>query len=369
MAIEVPNASGWGSDIQAEAPVSSVGAVVWPPVEASEQRRKGILNRVLEEPQDFAETVSGFSRQEFGSTRTGEPVTRISGRVFAANAALESLDSGQSRRMRPYVESVIPLAGTGVPELEDVSMIYLGRNSEERRTDPAVLRAEIDMARETFSRTPAAISRAYEGYDFRILTDADRNDANLQSEYAGLYSAFGWEESDVVKMLTNPGNTLMAVFGNAPGQPRGTLASAVIAEHAVLPVERGGVSYPLHLAEVTEAITVPEHRGNGLYTELAIRLMRHLAGSDINLVYGESNALRVTDRSGQVRQPVLSSVAKLGRTSAIASTEAAGFPARLLEQHVRISMGPQDNRPPHAKNDLLVTYMPRTALISRYGSI
>lgn len=368
MAIEVKNASGWGSDITAEAPVSSVGAIVWPPVEASEQRKKGILTPVIETPQDAAQILEGFASTDFGTNKSGEPITRISGRIFLANSVFAGMDEVGQQMLGQLTEAVIPLSGTGIDALEDVSLVYLGMNQEERRTSGHIIEAETAMARQTFANTQPVASRNYSDYEFRTLNEGDRNDPNLQIEYAALYSAFGWSEEDVVKMLTNPTNTLMAVFGNTPGEPRGPLASAVIAESVVLPVVREGKEYPLHMAEITEAITTPEHRGNGLYTELAIRLMEHLAQGDVNLIYGESNALRVKDRTGQTRQPVLSSVAKLGRQSSLQAMDALGLPPRLLEQHVRISMGPEDARPDSEKNDLLVTFMPRSSLIERYGT-
>lgn len=367
MAIEVQNANGWGSDIQAEAPVSSVGAVVWPPREATEQRRKGVLGRVLETPGDLTAVLSQFSALPFGENKAGEPVTRISGRIFVPETVLFSLEGEERERLGQLAEAMVPLRGAGIPALEDTVMVYLGRNDAGRRTPPAVLEAEAALAAETFVRTPSAASREYADYDFRVLTPADRNDASLQREYADLYAAFGWNEADVVSMLTNPGNTLMAAFHNAPGMERGALASAVIAERACLPVVRGGETYPLELAEITEAITTPEHRGNGLYTELAIRLMGELASTDVNLIYGESNALRVHDRAGNIRQPVLSSVAKLGRDFSLSAMARFGFAPRLLEQHVRISMGEGDTRPAEEKNDLLVTFMPKASLVARYG--
>lgn len=367
MAIEVKN-TNWGSDIQAEAPVSSVGAVVWPPVEASEQRKKGILGRVLETPVSLMDVLGDFESLEFGRTKDDEPITRISGRIFTSRDALEGLVPAERVAFGARVEGMIPLLGAGVPELDDVYMIYLGRNSEERRSNPDTMTAEIAMARNTFQQAKQATSVAYPHYDFHVLDEAERNDPLLQGEYARLYAAFGWNEEDVVGMLTSPTNTLMAAFHNSPGEQRGELASAVIAESAELPVERGGLIYPLHLAEITEAITTPEHRGNGLYTELAIRLMQFLTQTDVNLVYGESNALRVMNPKGEIRQPVLSSVAKLGRRSSIEIMEEQGFEPRLLEQHVRISMGENDTRPQSVKNDLLVTFSSRKDLTAAYGT-
>ena len=133
-----------------------------------------------------------------------------------------------------------------------------------------------------------------------------------------------------------------------------------MAERAELTIERNSRLLPFVMYEITEAATVEEHRGKGLYTNVAEELMKLLADvNEINMVYAESN---------MSAPGVLKAGARLGRTSSIQSAQQFGYPPRSLEQHVRISAGSHEKRPDSAKNNLLVTWMTRSQVTSRYGN-
>ncbi|MBI4973674.1 hypothetical protein HZC27_03640 [Candidatus Roizmanbacteria bacterium] len=341
----------FGGDTPVTASTSSVGALVWPPIEASEQRKKGVLMRVLESKRDLLSIINEFNTTPFGRNEKGEDITRKSGRIFVSNQALREV-IGTPGEGIDVIETVVPLRKSGIPQLEDCSMVYLGSNHESRRTAPNIIAQEMEEAEGIFQSEILPSNHAYQDFEFNILTEEMKNDATIQSQYDTLYQAFGWGSEDVAKILTNENNVLVAAFR------QDELVSAGLAERCEIPLERNGEEIPFVMYEITEAATKQEYRGNGLYTQVAIKLMEYLATTDVNLAYAESN----------LQAPgVLKSAHRQGRHSGIESAREFGLPARPLEQHVRISAGTRDVRPESEKNDLLVTFMPREEILQQYG--
>ncbi len=353
MAVEIIG----GSDIPA-ATESSVGSIKWPPTDASEQRKKGISHFVLETSNDAMRVMKEFMDLPFGIHREEQvPITRISGRIFIANSALKEEIDREHRTgdltLIHQIEAIVPLAGTGVAELEDCSMVYLGKNDTARRSDPAQLEKELHIADAFFHEELNPDRHSYDDFEFNVLDKKEKVDPLIEKQYIALYAAFGWSADNVRALLGSKNNVMIAAFkGNE-------LVSAGMAERAYIKVERKGQEIPLVMYEITEAATKEEYRGNGLYTQVAIQLMKTLARTDVHLIYAESNLLA---------PGVLRSAHRQGRYSAIDSALTFGLQPRALEQHVRISGGSNDTRPEHEKNDLLVTFMSRNDIISRYGN-
>lgn len=334
-------------DTMATAEASSVGRAVWPPEEATEQRKKGILNRVLETTEDVVDTIMEFRKMPFDET-----TTRYTARIFVTDSLLKREDI--KAEIREYVEAIVPLAGCGIPDLEDCCMVYIGKNADTRRADPQEMENQLRDAEEIYSGESASKEKnGMNGYKIAHVTDEMRMDAGLQHQYAKLYQAFGWNEDQVVELLTNASNTLVAAFDGD------MLISAGMAERAGLTVVRNNKELPFVMYEITEAATVEEYRGKGLYTSVAKEIMRTLAGGDGNLVYAESNLSA---------RGVLLAGRRQGRTSAIQSAQQFGYPPRSLEQHVRISAGSHEDRPDSAKNNLLVTWMTQSQVETTYGN-
>jgi len=332
---------GNGVDIPTT-PTSSVGEVVYPPVLASEGRKKGIFPRVIVTGEDMTRRAEELRNIPLGGT-----TSRISVRYFVENEVLRNLTRKQKEELSPLLEGIVELAGDG-DAFSDCSIVYLGNNSPERHTDPAVFAAEIQMAQNIFKSPPSSKEYDYSQFTFREITPEDRVDNRIIDQYAQLYSAFGWNREQVVTILQNPASILLGTFVNDQ------LVSAGMAERAEFSIERNGVLHPFVMYEITEAATQVEYRGMGLYTKVARELMKLLALTDIDLLYGESNLLS---------EAVLRAAHALERTSSIETLEKYGFYPRALEQHVRISGGPHDMRPETEKNDLLPTSMTRDKLL------
>ncbi|MFH0773249.1 MAG: hypothetical protein V1922_02970 [bacterium] len=323
-------------------PTSSVGEVVYPPVAASERRKKGIFPSAISLPGDLMQLTG-----EFGDLPLGGETSRVSVRYFVENEMLTHLLPAERAQIAPYLEGVVRLAGDGTM-FNDCSIIYLGKNSDDRRTRQDVVDAELQMAQRVFGSPVARTEHDYAGFTFREITAEDKVDPAVIDQYAELYKAFGWTRDEVIKILQHPTNILLGGFVGDQ------LVSAGMAERAQFCIERNGAPHPFVMYEITEAATRSEYRGKGLYTKVATELMRLLACTDIDLLYGESNLLS---------EPVIRAAHSLGRTSSLETLEEFGFPPRFLEQHVRISGGKNDTRPPEEKNDLLPTYMTRNKLL------
>lgn len=337
-----------GSDIPADAIPSSVGPLSWPPtIDIENNRKRGMFRRVIESGAMLDRLTSRFSRFELS-----EDVSRVSARIFVTDSAFREVLQRGPDHFDPLVEAIIPLKGSGIAELDDVLLVYLGKNSESRNLPRDEVNKEIMRAREIFSLEEPPRYHSHEGIDFAVLDPGMRQDAEIQNQFADLYSAFGWNVDDVAKILNNQDNLLVAAFN------QGILISTGMAEKAVVPLIRGDKKINLVMYEITEAATREEYRGNGLYLAVALIINRLLADGDANLVFGESN----------LSAPgVLKAAFRQGRHSALSNLDAYGVSEKPLRQPVRISGGINDNRPKHIKNNLLVTYLVREDLIERHG--
>ncbi len=352
MAAELPN-NGNGYDIPAHPGPSSVGEIIYPPVPATEQRKKGFYPHVVEDQSLLVSLVSEFAQFPFGEETESGPVTRYSERVVVVGRVLLDLTEEARQTLIPFVEGLIPLQGCGEELLEDCCILYLGKNQPDRTTPYERLETQISQVTQVFSAQEETTGHDMSPFQIRILTESERIDPAVVRQYGELYQVFGWEYIDVVNLLNNPHNTLVAAFEGE------SIVSSGMAERANLTIRRGEQHFPFIMYEMTEAATREPHRKRGLYTAVATEMMRFLASTDVHLAYAESNA----EAPG-----VLKAAHRLGRHHSLNALEQFGFPARLLEQHVRISAGMNDRRPPQQKNDLLPTFMSRNQLIQQYGS-
>lgn len=323
-------------------PTSSVGEVVYPPVSASEQRKKGVFPFVIATPGDLFHAVN-----EFQNFPLDAATTRISTRYFVEDNILANLNEESRNTISSSLEGMISLTGSE-SAFEDCSILYLGHNSSDRRTPQSLFDYEVQMAQKIFSSPPVQQAHDYSGFAFREITPEDKINPDIIDQYASLYKAFGWSPAEVVTILNNPTSILLGAFdGNR-------LVSAGMAERAEFTIKKNGLASPFVMYEVTEAATQSDYRGRGLYTKVAFELMKILAQTDMNMLYGESNL---------GSEAVIRAAHSLGRTSSIEMLKQYDFLPRVLEQHVRISGGINDVRPQNIKNDLLPTYMTRQKLL------
>lgn len=337
-----------GTDTPTEAIPSSVGPLSWPPSADKENNRKrGVFRRIIDSPSFLNRFIHRFSKMELS-----EDITRISGRIFVTNDSLISALGNNLGVIDPYIEAVIPLQGSGVSQLEDVSLVYLGKNAESRMLPSSEIIHELETAKSIFTSTEPSKFHSHEGIDFTILNDSLRTDVEIQRQFNDLYSAFGWNEEDVAKILNNQNNLLVGAFKNA------ILISTGMAERAEVNLIKGNERFDFVMYEITEAATREEFRGNGLYLAVALIINRLLSETDANLVFGESNL---------AAPGVLKAAYRQGRHSALNKLSELGLTEKPLRQPVRISAGINDKRPKQLKNDLLVTYLTRDELIKRHG--
>lgn len=334
-----------GSDIPRSA-TSSVGTVAWPPIEANEERSRGILDCVIESTSHLNRVIDQFSKLEFSKR-----ISRHSGRIFVTTRALEQ-GIINNQLIDSLIEGIIPLEGCGSQELEDTCLVYLGKNTPERTPSHKTMDKELEDARRIFRGPVSRTIHCHDNFEFQLITDAMRQNADIQIQFYDLYSIFGWNQQNVINLLKNPNNLLMGVFND------GLLVSTGMAEQATIKLKRKSKEIIFRMDEITEAATREEFRGNGLYTTVAIKINQILSNTNTNLVYAESNLSAPA---------VLKAAHRQGRHSVLNTFTKFGITPKPLRQPIKILGGSNDSRPTYEKNDLLVTYLTRSELLKRYG--
>jgi hypothetical protein len=232
-------------------------------------------------------------------------------------------------------------------------MVYIGHNAESRQPDPEDLAEALENVRVGINRQPKTYAEIMDrvqkgGYEVKIPTMEERlHDAVIREEVAKLYAVFGWNAESVYHMLAAENNILGVVRKN------GKVVSAGIAEIATLHIMTEEGLKEFRMAELTEASTLEEVQGNGLYSALAAELLRALVSlardKQPHLALGESNGLS---------KAVLKAARDLNRTFAYEFVD-AGEPIRgYLPQHVPIET--EGRRAP--MNDLFPAYISRAKM-------
>ena len=338
---------------------SSIGALEWPPIVASESRLKGIYPEVIADPLKVINLFTEVKQLPFQDGPDSSDVSRISARAFITREAFRAAIVSEPGLIAYLTEGAIDLEGTQRPELDDLVWVYLGRNDPRRRSNHHDFSLRIDDVAQIFSGDEVdVIERAdpqygKKGYSIDLLPANASEDTLVINQYAKLYQIFGRTREEVITMLKQPSNIHVAAFHG------GDLISAGIAELGEIPLIRNGQRVPIKFAEITEAATDEVYRRQGFYTIVANHLNRQCAKLDLDFVMAESN----TSSLG-----VIVSAKHQGRRTSLEVLKSFGLPLRLLEQHVRIFEGSADNRPTEEKNDLVPTFMTRKTLQDRYGN-
>ncbi|MEM6795142.1 MAG: hypothetical protein AAF725_14280 [Acidobacteriota bacterium] len=335
------------------ADTSSIGPT-WPPAPTSAARIKGIdtrgiidgssrLERLLDELQTLSKEL------ENGPF---EGCDRLSLRAVVKTDLLRRPGDALSS----WVEAVLPLEGG------ELALVYLGRNAAGRLSDPSDLARSLDhvgRARGARPRGAEEILRRAEkaGYSLRVLASRERlGEPGIVGGMARLYRRFGWNSEETQQILENPSSLIAVAQWPGGEERRGEIVCAGVAELSHLRLEDG---FELRIAEFTEAATLGEHQGRGLYSAVAALLMRELAslsrsrdflGGEIDLGFGECSGHDLG---------VLIAAKRLGRRFALEFQEEHGldFPG-FLAQHVPISGAPRKTR----YNDLFPTFLSRRSL-------
>jgi len=326
-----------GTDIPTEY-TSSIGATVWPPKEASFERKKGIYPQILQTSDQLKSVLDNFATIPFGSK-----ATRVSARFCVTTNALLDYISGQNPNK--LIETIIPLTGTN-SGLDDCCLVYIGKNDQTRIPPPDLFQQQLATAKRIFNN-PGEKRTIGEEFKIMRLSDEQRQDPDILNMYFELYQYFGWSEENVIQLLQNNNNLIVACFYD------GKIVSSGLAEMGVLTFNK----IPLNIAEITEAATLPAFQGRGLYQAVSDAILQNLAtnGTPPNLVFGELNL----DAPG-----VLTVAARQGRIPAFHTAELFNLPhAWVLPQHVTIRNG--DNDLPY--NNLMIAYFNQQLLLEKYG--
>lgn len=311
---------------------SSIGAQ-WPPQPSTQNRIRGFATeRVLSTPDDADWFAEQFTAAESQLSLDGP--SRLSIRAVAEPQTMRML-AERGVPLEAALRLCTPVYGSG---RSDQLVIYAGRNMDHRRAhiDPAIdlasdgpesliWRPRLEMREQQIADRLHA--QLYTGEIHAGTDDTERS--RLIDEFCDLYEPFGYNRAEVEELLTNPANHIVYVRSHD-----GQILSTALAETARIEVDGLG---ELVMAEITEASTRPEYRGQGLYRLASGLLISRLADishqaisrgeAPINAIYGESN----------MNMPgVLQAALKNGRR--FSAADAASF-GMLFNPHVRRELG------------------------------
>ncbi|MBD3210153.1 GNAT family N-acetyltransferase [Candidatus Micrarchaeota archaeon] len=253
----------------------SIGAA-WPPSYGRRNNRiKGFCPFKVEDKRLFDRL-----KRDIGAARSTHPgATRTTVRAFMASGIADAA---------PGLEARFP-ADRIFPGLE---LVYLGFNSNERKSRDEILGAELDSVGQLISSNGQPSPRkifervAGGGYSVTPLNGA-RTAAvgQLLELYNEAYQEYTFEiNSDTISNMLNNGNIVLVGRG-----PDSTIVSSLIAEHAAIEVDGKQV----HLYELSDYATLRAHRGNGLMTAMqvmAVEAIRSLEHGQESIIYAEDRA-------------------------------------------------------------------------------
>jgi hypothetical protein len=244
--------------------------------------------------------------------------------------------------VKNLVEAVIPLEGSG-DGLDCKALVYFGKNSVARQSSPED-RAQSQQYLEKAGQRKKLFYHDLmwnihdQGCHLAELSLAERtSSAQTQQQMATLYARFGWTPAEVRELLEKPTNIISVVKkGNQ-------IVSAVLGEVTSIMIG----DQKLTMAEITEAATLAEFQGRGLYTGAAAQLIKLLSEQNVNLAFGECNG----NAPG-----VLNAAQSLWRTftTKVAEDRYLGIKG-YLPQHVPIAGAPRST--PY--NDLYPSFITR----------
>jgi hypothetical protein len=325
-----------GSDIPTSF-VSSIGELVWPPKETNNERLKGIFPNPINDNDSLKFLLSELENLPFLNC------SRITARALISTEVLMNFD--RKNPLCHLFETVIPLDGE---VFGNYCLVYLGKNNPQRKSPKEIVEQQHKRAVSIFSQNHQERNHYFSDFEILVIDEKMRQDPQIQQMYYQLYSTFGWNEKEVVALINNPNNLLVAVKDGKNGR----IVSSGLVEFA--DINFNGLPTPLKLAEITEAATLKEYRGRGLYQKVSDEILRILANqpNPPDLVFGESNL---------DAEAVLKIAAKQGRIPAFKTASDFNLPhASMLPQHVAIF---QENRPSnYPYNNLMVTYLTQEKL-------
>ena len=306
---------------------SSIGGN-WPPAPGSNDRIRGLYPELLTNQQ---QTDSFMSQLEGIELQDNE--IRLSIRAFSHRSQLGALACGTLS-----IEAIVPLIGY---DITDTHLVWLGHNNPEREMSAAHVEQHLATLEEVFDEPSHPTLQPTNTTLWRVH-DQHRRDVpdELCESFSDLFEPFGYDQNDTVVLLQNPSNDIAYL------RHQGKIVSCSMVEHQEVQLENAPA---VHLAEITEASTLPGYRGNGYYEAVSGWIGHETASSEQapHVLYGESNL---------AMYGVLKAARRNGRTFAHHTAADYGITDPrfgILPQNVAVSDNVEDRR----YNDFAVSYI------------
>lgn len=299
---------------------SSIGAA-WPPEGTTQQRHRGFFDLgVLSNPDDVSQFAEHYSNA-LDQMRADPEASRLSIRAVTTRQMVAELE-----QQGVPVEGAIPFCAMTDAEEEQgarhpgLAIAYVGENTAERnelhiRSADIPFRGPNDGLPKTQQelltfgeRSNERLARAgLEHVTFQELSGGAEVNEDMVQGLSELWLPLGYDESQAQSIVLNPNNHI--VVGT---NEQGRVVTAAMAEVASIRIHGLG---RIIMAEITEASTLPEYRGNGLYRvgsglvvsrlgETSLQGLMPGGSGPIHVIYGESNmvepgVLRAAQQNGR----------------------------------------------------------------------
>ena len=276
-----------------------------------------------------------------------EPFTTDTSRrvvdMVASRMALERLTPEQRQYINQYLEAFVPLAGSGIDELEDCYYVILGNNAPERQVSEGKLHEDFERVKALFDEEAQKPPR-----DDQEDRDGDRPvaiieiapDNPLWQQYLDCLGHLEYVEEDTEEEIC------FAAVTN------GTVVSSGLMIDDAIEVKRHGKQIPIRLVEMTGAFTLPEFQRRGIYKKLLREEYRRLAAQE--------DSVHIVEGFTRDSEPALRVVAGSERMVFHPDTDVFG-----LTPHGLVNHGPGDNA------DVFVThyfnFLPGDRLREKFG--
>ncbi len=262
---------------------------------------------LLETASQVQEFVTYFSRSWEEAKRSG--ATRLHVSVFVAQESLPHLREIQ--KDWPIIEAITPLS-QNAKNTQGLYWLQCGINTEERGFVGALSHGKVpqqlnEISQELRWSFEQATSRVPDGYQLEVLHKGRISEQDLE-DLAGVWQRFGYSAQAVETLLFSESNSVEVA------RYEGRIVSTARLEETIF-VQAGK---RFVCAEHTDAATLHEHEGKGLYAALLARVQkrRATAANIPDIMYGLCNA----------DQPAVARLGhRLGRRFALRDGEHLGF--------------------------------------------
>ena len=269
--------------------------------------------------------------------------------IIITKAALESLNPEQKVYINKYLESFVSLAGIQISELEDCYLAILGNNAPGRQSDLETLKKALDEAERFFTERGTNVEIITESLPYRIERLTTVSDPTTIDQFKQLVATVDTSPEEVDKGLSENESLYLAAVLERDGIKE-VIGTAHVTDDSFY-IYRNGKRIEINRAEPGGAVTKPEYRGKGVYRNLLEAELRELARRTppVNLIQGYT----------KLDASVLKAIAKTGRQLSDPFAEQIGLLPHGSPKHWPDEKG--------ILVDHVMTFMPRSPLLARYG--